>query len=182
MINQTVRDTSSTQKCHLFSLSELLCIFHRETPVIGRARGLSWIGTDKRLGVGGGLVWIDGARSMINRPNQYSSCWRSGVWLHRWKWVGRSRVWWWFISAGQMVHFGERLFDERLWKSPPGQWVRTSNVYSNKPVWLEFCGYKSGLLGSGTMGSRRRYRETVNLASEKWKAFEGTFNSYISTV
>lgn len=99
-----------------------------------RSKGVSWIRTDKHLGGGGELVWVDGARSMINRPDRYSSCWRSEVWLHRWKWVGRSRAWWWFMSAGQMFHSGEGRFDKRLWKSPPGEWARTSNIHSNEPV------------------------------------------------
>lgn len=161
MINQTLGDTRSSQNCHLFSLSELLCIFHREVQVKRRERVFSWIGKDKRLGGEGGLVWIDGARSMINRPNQYSSCWHSEVWLHRWKWVGRSRVWWWLMSAGQMFHFGERLFDKRVWKSPPGQWVRTSNIDSSELVWHGFRRYNSGPSGGGTTRIKEWFQRMV---------------------
>lgn len=71
----------------------------------------------------------------IGRSNQYSSCWRPELRLHRWKWVGRSGVWWWFMLAGQMFHFGERLFDRRGWMSLPGQ--RASEWVSEwvAPAW-----------------------------------------------
>lgn len=59
----------------------------------------------------------------IGRSHQYTSCWRSELWLHRWKWVGRARVWWWFMLAGQMFHFGERLSNRHAWMSSAGQWV-----------------------------------------------------------
>lgn len=65
--------TSSNQTCHLFSLSELMCIFHGEMGVkrwtVSVPVNLNRLQRE-RVRVGGetGKVWINGARSMINRP------------------------------------------------------------------------------------------------------------------
>ncbi len=53
----------------------------------------------------------------IARTHQYTSCWRSELRLHRWKRVGRARVWWWFMSARQMFYFGETMCDWHEWRS-----------------------------------------------------------------
>lgn len=84
----------------------------------GRESQLGWEGKRQRFRSMAPDQWS------IGRSHQYTSCWRSELWLHRWKWVGRARVWWWFMLEGQMCYFGERLCDRDAWMSLPGLRVR----------------------------------------------------------
>lgn len=91
----------------------------------------------------------------IGCSHQYTSCWRSGLWLHRWKWVGRSRVWWWFMLAGQMCYFVERASDRDAWMSPHGLWESERVFHTNGLLLACWRYFKSPQSGRNSQGCEK---------------------------
>lgn len=66
--NMVCRISSGSHNSHLFSLSDVMCIFHREASLSLRIRRLHSTSDERGVSEWEGKVRINGARSMINRP------------------------------------------------------------------------------------------------------------------